>query len=46
MAPKGAVEIIFRSDLGDAAKIEARTEEYRAKFANPSPPGAAASSTT
>ncbi len=35
MGPKGAVEIIFRSDLGDAAKIEARTEEYRAKFANP-----------
>jgi propionyl-CoA carboxylase beta chain len=35
MGPKGAVEIIFRSDIGDAAKIEARTEEYRAKFANP-----------
>jgi propionyl-CoA carboxylase beta chain len=35
MGPKGAVEIIFRSDLGDADKIEARTEEYRAKFANP-----------
>jgi propionyl-CoA carboxylase beta chain len=35
MGPKGAVEIIFRSDLGDAAKIEARTEEYRQKFANP-----------
>jgi propionyl-CoA carboxylase beta chain len=35
MGPKGAVEIIFRSDLGDAAKIAARTEEYRAKFANP-----------
>jgi propionyl-CoA carboxylase beta chain len=35
MGPKGAVEIIFRSDLDDAAKIEARTEEYRAKFANP-----------
>src|SRR6201996_1006521 len=35
MGPKGAVEIIFRSDLGDAAKIEARTEEYREKFANP-----------
>ena len=35
MGPKGAVEIIFRSDLGDAAKIEARTEEYRTKFANP-----------
>jgi propionyl-CoA carboxylase beta chain len=35
MGPKGAVEIIFRSDLGDPDKIEARTEEYRAKFANP-----------
>jgi propionyl-CoA carboxylase beta chain len=35
MGPKGAVEIIFRADLGDAAKIEQRTEEYRAKFANP-----------
>jgi len=35
MGPKGAVEIIFRGDLGDAAKIEARTDEYREKFANP-----------
>ena len=35
MGAKGAVEIIFRSDIGDAAKIEARTEEYREKFANP-----------
>ena len=35
MGPKGAVEIIFRSDIGDTAKIEARTEEYRTKFANP-----------
>jgi propionyl-CoA carboxylase beta chain len=35
MGPKGAVEIIFRSDLGDTAAIEARTEEYREKFANP-----------
>jgi propionyl-CoA carboxylase beta chain len=35
MGPKGAVEIIFRGDLGDAQKIEARTEEYREKFANP-----------
>jgi len=35
MGPKGAVEIIFRGDLGDARKIEERTEEYRAKFANP-----------
>ncbi|MGE0716974.1 MAG: acyl-CoA carboxylase subunit beta [Alphaproteobacteria bacterium] len=35
MGPKGAVEIIFRSDLGDPQKIEQRTEEYRTKFANP-----------
>src|SRR5438552_19201211 len=35
MGPKGAVEIIFRADLGDVAAIEARTEEYREKFANP-----------
>ncbi|EGY00927.1 Propionyl-CoA carboxylase beta chain [Nitrospirillum viridazoti Y2] len=35
MGPKGAVEIIFRADIGDAAKIDARTEEYRQKFANP-----------
>jgi propionyl-CoA carboxylase beta chain len=35
MGPKGAVEIIFRADLGDPAKIDARTEEYRARFANP-----------
>ncbi|PGH55437.1 methylmalonyl-CoA carboxyltransferase [Azospirillum palustre] len=35
MGAKGAVEIIFRSDIGDAEKIEARTEEYRQKFANP-----------
>jgi propionyl-CoA carboxylase beta chain len=35
MGPKGAVEIIFRKDIGDAAKIEKRTDEYREKFANP-----------
>ncbi len=35
MGPKGAVEIIFRQDIGDADKIAARTEEYRQKFANP-----------
>ncbi len=35
MGPKGAVEIIFRADLDDPAKIEARAEEYRATFANP-----------
>jgi propionyl-CoA carboxylase beta chain len=35
MGPKGAVEIIFREDIGDADKIARRTEEYRRKFANP-----------
>ena len=35
MGAKGAVEIIFRKDIGDQAKIDARTEEYRVKFANP-----------
>jgi propionyl-CoA carboxylase beta chain len=35
MGPKGAVEIIFRGELDDPAKVEARTEEYRKKFANP-----------
>ncbi|WP_260292951.1 acyl-CoA carboxylase subunit beta [Sedimenticola hydrogenitrophicus] len=35
MGPKGAVEIIFRQDLGNQEKIAARTEEYREKFANP-----------
>ena len=35
MGPKGAVEIIFRQDLGNQEKIERRTEEYRQKFANP-----------
>jgi propionyl-CoA carboxylase beta chain len=35
MGAKGAVEIIFRSDIGDAAAIAKRTEEYREKFANP-----------
>ncbi len=40
MGPKGAVEIIFRGDLGDAEKIDKRTEEYREKFANPFVAGA------
>ena len=35
MGPKGAVEIIFRQDIGDEEKIARRTEEYREKFANP-----------
>jgi propionyl-CoA carboxylase beta chain len=40
MGPKGAVEIIFRADIGDAAKIAQRTEEYRTKFATPFVAGA------
>ena len=35
MGPKGAVEIIFRSEMNDPARIEARTQEYRERFANP-----------
>jgi len=35
MGPKGAVEIIFRDEIGDPEKIAARTEEYRTRFANP-----------
>ena len=35
MGPKGAVEIIFRKDIGDEQKIAEKTEAYREKFANP-----------
>ncbi len=35
MGAKGAVEIIFRADLGDEKKIAARTKEYEDRFANP-----------
>ena len=35
MGAKGAVEIIFRSELGDPEKIAAKTAEYEEKFANP-----------
>ena len=35
MGPGGAVEIIFRKDLGDAAKVAERVAAYRDKFANP-----------
>ena len=35
MGAKGAVEIIFRKDIGDADKIAQRTAEYEAQFANP-----------
>jgi propionyl-CoA carboxylase beta chain len=35
MGSKGAVEIIFRHDIGDKEKIAQRTAEYQEKFANP-----------
>jgi len=35
MGPKGAVEIIFRKDIDDEAKLALRTDEYRKKFSNP-----------
>ena len=35
MGAKGAVEILYRQDLGDAERIKAHTEEYESRFANP-----------
>jgi len=35
MGAKGAVEIIFRNEIGDEEKIEARSQEYGDTFANP-----------
>lgn len=35
MGPKGAVEILYRSELGDSDKIAKRTADYEARFANP-----------
>ncbi len=35
MGAKGAVEIIFRQDIGDPVKIQERTDEYQKRFANP-----------
>jgi propionyl-CoA carboxylase beta chain len=35
MGAKGAVEIIFRADIGDPEKIAARAQEYSDRFANP-----------
>ena len=32
---KGAVEILYRQELGDKKKIEQRTKEYEKRFANP-----------
>ena len=35
MGAKGAVEIIFRADIGDAEKIASRTKEYEGRFLSP-----------
>ena len=35
MGAKGAVEILYRSELGDREKIAERTANYEARFANP-----------
>jgi propionyl-CoA carboxylase beta chain len=40
MGAKGAVEIIFREEKNDPAKLAAREAEYKAKFANPFVAGA------
>ncbi|MGM0586076.1 MAG: acyl-CoA carboxylase subunit beta, partial [Pseudomonadota bacterium] len=35
MGAKGAVEILYRNELGDPEKIAERTKEYEDRFANP-----------
>jgi len=35
MGAKGAVEILYRAELGDAERIAERTRDYEARFANP-----------
>ena len=35
MGPKGAAEILYRSELGDQDKIDKRIAEYQERFANP-----------
>ncbi|WP_436641990.1 acyl-CoA carboxylase subunit beta [Microbaculum sp. FT89] len=35
MGPKGAAEILYRSELGDPEKISKRIDEYTNRFANP-----------
>ena len=35
MGAKGAVEILYRSELGDKDKIAARVKDYEERFANP-----------
>jgi propionyl-CoA carboxylase beta chain len=47
MGPKGAVEIIFREEKGDPAKLAAREEGVQGEVSpTPSSPARAASSTT
>ncbi|HRO10105.1 acyl-CoA carboxylase subunit beta [Amaricoccus sp.] len=35
MGAKGAVEILYRAELGDSERIAARTRDYETRFANP-----------
>ena len=35
MGPKGAAEILYRSELGDPDKISKRIKDYEDRFANP-----------
>ena len=35
MGAKGAVEIIFRNEIGDPDKIAEKTQDYTEKFTNP-----------
>jgi propionyl-CoA carboxylase beta chain len=35
MGARGAVEILYRSELGDKAKVAARVADYEERFANP-----------
>jgi propionyl-CoA carboxylase beta chain len=35
MGAKGAVEILYRAELKDPAKIKKRIDEYQKRFANP-----------
>ncbi len=35
MGARGAVEILYRSELGDPARIAERAKDYEARFANP-----------
>ncbi|BCH12611.1 propionyl-CoA carboxylase subunit beta (plasmid) [Mesorhizobium sp. 131-3-5] len=45
MGAKGAAEILYRTELDDAERLAALTKEYEQRFANPSLPPSAGSST-